>query len=266
MNSTESPHYIGPEEMAKLQPPSIPKPLSEDELQAKQVEAAWQANEPNAQQTHAEQVAAWHQHEKEAAESKLVEARLLQHAAEKEAQEIATASHLDTLTQLPNKEYFENWLESRIAEDPHDLWVGFIDLDHFKKINTLVGHDRADVILQNIANLLQSQVREDQDVITSRRSGDEFLIGIEGATPERVEEIARNIMQVARSIGIAQDGRLVPVIGQQGVDNILPIHLSIGFVRWHEGVDSSALLKKANFAMYEAKEAGRNQYIIQNGD
>lgn len=266
MNSPESPIFISPDEMAKLQPARTPKPLSEAELKARQVESAWQANEPNAQQTHAEQVAAWQQHEKEAAESRLVEAHFLQHAAEAEARAALNENHLDALTQLPNKEYFESWVEGKIEENPEELWVGFIDLDHFKAINTMVGHDRADEILQNIANMLQSQVRQDQDVITGRRSGDEFLLGIEGANQKRVEEIANSIMHIARSIGIASDGRLVPIIGQRSSEDVFPILLSIGFAHWKKGDTSQDILKRANQAMYEAKNSGRDQYYIDEAE
>jgi diguanylate cyclase (GGDEF)-like protein len=194
-------------------------------------------------------------------EQKLQETLAKLYTAERTNQLIVDKTRVDKLTQLPNKEFFEDWLERKVDQKTPNLWVGFVDLDHFREINALVGHDRADEILQQVAKLLQSHIRHTQDLV-AHRSGDEFLIGLDGASRERVGDLGESFLEISSSIAIDADGRLYPTMGGRLQEGSMPLQMSIGFAKLQEGMSAKELRRLANKTMYEAKERGRNQFVI----
>lgn len=171
----------------------------------------------------------------------------------------------DALTELPNKQHIDNWLEQRTRRNPSNLWVGFIDIDHFKSINDRFGHDRADEFLRVIATILESLFRIGQNAIAGRRSGDEFLIAIDGAPQSRIAELVENILEQVSRVGISSNGDVMRLSDEQLHDNnIERLELSIGFVQRIPGMSASELLSSADNAMYSVKEHGRNGYMIVN--
>ena len=171
----------------------------------------------------------------------------------------------DALTELPNKQHIDNWLEQRTRRNPSNLWVGFIDLDHFKSINDRYGHDRADEFLRVIATILESLFRIGQNAIAGRRSGDEFLIAIDGAPQSRIAELAKAILEQVSRVGISSNGDVMRLSDEQLHDKTIErLELSIGFAQIKPGMSASELLSSADNAMYSVKEHGRNGYMIVN--
>ncbi|MDT0495813.1 EAL domain-containing protein [Algiphilus sp. W345] len=161
-------------------------------------------------------------------------------------------AHHDALTDLPNRTMLLGRLEKAIRQSQHHggpLAVLMIDLDHFKQVNDLLGHPVGDQLLLNIANRLQSRVR-DADTV-ARLGGDEFVLVLteidEGnkflATVERIMKAISEPMSI--------DGHelvITPSIG--------------GCVFPTDGTDATTLLKYADTAMYCAKSAGRSNFQL----
>ena len=174
----------------------------------------------------------------------------LRKAAEEEIRQLA---FYDALTQLPNRRLMLDRLQHALVScnrDGHRLALLFIDLDNFKTLNDTLGHDRGDLLLQQVAQRLLACVRESDTV--ARLGGDEFVVILERLsddTQEAIteaeatgEKILNNLNQPYQIVG--NECHSTPSIG---------ITLSR---RYSETVDD--LLKRADIAMYQAKAAGRN--------
>jgi diguanylate cyclase (GGDEF)-like protein/PAS domain S-box-containing protein len=162
-------------------------------------------------------------------------------------------SHLaqhDALTDLPNRILFNDRLTQAIAlaeRQGRQLAVMFIDLDHFKKINDSLGHDVGDKLLQSVAGRLMACVRRSDTV--SRLGGDEFVILL--SQVEHAEDAAFSARKILRALAAPHT-----------IDNkSLDINVSIGVSTYpNDGQDAEGLMNRADNAMYEAKERGRNNY------
>jgi diguanylate cyclase (GGDEF)-like protein/PAS domain S-box-containing protein len=162
-------------------------------------------------------------------------------------------SHLaqhDSLTGVPNRVLFNDRLTQAIAladRQAKQLAVMFIDLDHFKKINDSLGHDVGDKLLKSVADRLTACVRRSDTV--SRLGGDEFVVLL--AQIERPEDAAYSAQKILRALSAPHN--------IDGKD--LDINVSIGISTYPaDGQDAEGLLNRADNAMYEAKEQGRNNY------
>lgn len=155
------------------------------------------------------------------------------------------ASLHDPLTGLPNRALFENRLEHGLVQAKrHDrsLALMFIDLDKFKIINDMYGHDVGDAVLQTISDRLRQNTREEDTVC--RLGGDEFLFLLaEVADREDVAAVAKKIASAIKSPCILSAGTLT-------------VTASIGIASYpQEGTSASALIKSADQAMYKAKRS-----------
>jgi diguanylate cyclase (GGDEF)-like protein len=154
----------------------------------------------------------------------------------------------DPLTGLPNRMLFSDRLQQEAAiakRDKKYFAVLFLDLDEFKPINDMFGHDVGDLLLKKVAKRIQDCVRESDTV--ARFSGDEFLVLF------RAIENKQDAMVVAEKIRHALN-QPFELVGQN-----LQISSSIGVAIYpDQGVDNAQLLKNADIAMYCAKGNGRN--------
>jgi diguanylate cyclase (GGDEF)-like protein/PAS domain S-box-containing protein len=162
-------------------------------------------------------------------------------------------SHLaqhDALTDLPNRVLFNDRLTQAVAlaeRQGKQLAVMFIDLDHFKKINDSLGHDVGDKLLQSVAQRLMACVRRSDTV--SRLGGDEFVILL--SQVEHAEDAAFSARKILRALTAPH------IIDNKSLD----INVSIGVSTYpSDGQDAEGLMNRADNAMYEAKEHGRNNY------
>jgi diguanylate cyclase (GGDEF)-like protein/PAS domain S-box-containing protein len=162
-------------------------------------------------------------------------------------------SHLaqhDALTDLPNRVLFNDRLTQAIAlaeRQGRQLAVMFVDLDHFKKINDSLGHDVGDKLLQSVAGRLIACVRKSDTV--SRLGGDEFVVLL--AQVEHAEDAAYSARKILRALAAPH------IIDRKSLD----LNVSIGVSTYpNDGQDAEGLINRADNAMYEAKEHGRNNY------
>lgn len=169
-------------------------------------------------------------------------------------------AHHDPLTGLPNRSLFLDRLAQALRRGQREegkVAVLFIDLDRFKAINDRCGHDIGDQVLIRVAERLQSVVR-DQDS-AARIGGDEFAVILEGlkALPDSD--------RVASTLVAAFESPLE--IGGLAID----IGASIGIATYPEDGDGiDMLLRRADVAMYHAKQSGRSTYahfrVVMEGD
>ena len=160
----------------------------------------------------------------------------------------------DPLTDLPNRQLLMRQLEAALSRTQDRSAVGalmFIDMDHFKLLNDTLGHDRGDLLLQQVAARLRSCVRAGDTV--ARLGGDEFVVVMMPLVQIEGQAAGQHARQVAELIlsALAQPYELA---GQ-------PYHgtCSIGVTLLHDHEQGLAdWLKQADLAMYQAKAAGRN--------
>jgi diguanylate cyclase (GGDEF)-like protein/PAS domain S-box-containing protein len=158
------------------------------------------------------------------------------------------ASH-DALTGLVNRPEFESRLGRalrRVHEERAEHALLYIDLDQFKLVNDACGHAVGDQLLQQVAKLLATSMRE-RDTL-ARLGGDEFGIILEHCKAEQAQRVAQQICDRMDDFRFVHDGRR------------FRIGASIGLVpvdgRW---TSTEALQQAADTSCYAAKEAGRNR-------
>ena len=171
--------------------------------------------------------------------------------ASKEAQEtIWRHANLDPLTGLPNRRYFMDKLDAALrdfARRPGSHALLFVDLDGFKQVNDLYGHEAGDQLLMEVAHRLCQSVR-DTDVV-ARLGGDEFTMLLRGhAANHQLAYICQQLLdRLSRPFGIASDA--------------VQISASIGVaIAPSDATTADDLVRKADLAMYAAKSLGKNQF------
>lgn len=168
--------------------------------------------------------------------------------------EVRKLAFYDVLTGLPNRRLLVDRIEHALSSTRRKLQYGaivFIDLDNFKQLNDTYGHDKGDILLQEVAKRLKTCVRDIDTV--ARLGGDEFVILIEDLSPDlsqakvHVKVVAGKILQ-ALNTPFDFDGYSHTSTPSMGVAM---------FNRHSNSVEE--LLKQADIAMYQSKNAGRNR-------
>ncbi len=157
----------------------------------------------------------------------------------------------DSLTGLYNRRYLAEIMRteiSRAARAHTPVGIMMVDVDHFKEINDRFGHVFGDYVISSVADILLHNTRESD--LVCRYGGDEFVILLPGSTLE-------NTYKRAEAMRLAiETGRFV----FEGL--ITDITLSVGVSAYPDyAASDEALLKSADKALYEAKEAGRNRVV-----
>lgn len=156
-------------------------------------------------------------------------------------------AEIDALTGLPNRRVMDAHLDDAIERAERDgvrFGIGFVDLNDFKPVNDRLGHGAGDALLIEVAHRLRDAVRP-QDLV-GRIGGDEFLIVL-NAIDDRAE---------ATAIGARLRATLAGIAAVDGT--VLPISASVGVALFPDDADDArALVRAADLAMYEAKEASR---------
>ena len=155
-------------------------------------------------------------------------------------------ANYDKLSGLPNRRLFTAALEDAIAEQDKFV-VLFMDLDNFKVVNDSLGHDAGDVVINTIGQRLKTCLR-DADTL-ARLGGDEFTAILANApSPEQTEDLCQRIISEISA----------PL---QYEERDLRLGISIGAVRVPEDAATvTDILKFADAAMYDAKQAGKMNY------
>ncbi len=170
----------------------------------------------------------------------------------RQEERILHLAHYDTLTNLPNRflsmDRLSQLLMHAKRQQQHAA-VLFMDLDNFKKINDLLGHETGDRLLMEAADRLRQTLRQDDTI--GRLGGDEFIIllgGLKGS--DKLMSIAESLLDKFREPFRIDDRELI-------------LTATIGIALYpQDGEDASTLLRHADSAMFYAKEQGRNNYAF----
>ncbi len=166
--------------------------------------------------------------------------------SEEKYQELATH---DTLTDLVNRSYFIESLESELDQIDEDdsLAVMFIDLDRFKELNDTFGHESGDLVIKTIAHRI-SGVVGDQGLVC-RLGGDEFAILVSPPAQRDVTfDLAMRVLD-----------EVIKPIDVFGNEMYLTCSIGIAMSDTEANAEPQELLRNADAAMYRAKELGRNR-------
>lgn len=168
-------------------------------------------------------------------------------------EEMAT---VDDLTQVSNRRFFMQALKKEVARADrygHPTSLLMIDTDHFKSVNDRFGHDVGDRVLRELAGVLKSRLR-DVDVV-GRLGGEEFAVLMPSTEVGSAVTAARRIKQ-------AVSGMVVTAAGHD-----IQTTVSIGVACSHcQGTSDKGLLKRADLAMYRAKDLGRDRVSVDGVD
>ncbi|MCL4434489.1 MAG: EAL domain-containing protein [Actinobacteria bacterium] len=165
-------------------------------------------------------------------------------------QQISHMAWHDALTGLPNRRLLEDRANQALvhaARAGDVVCMFFVDLDHFKEVNDVLGHAAGDDLIIEVATRLSRTVRQ-QDTV-ARLGGDEFAILLPGLSdPEAIEALARRML-ASLSMPFNMSGQEVYVTGSIGVA-MAP----------RDGNTYDELLSSADAAMYRSKEMGKNTF------
>ena len=182
----------------------------------------------------------------------IIERRKLENQLEHTRKELDHLARHDTLTGLPNRMLFHERLQQSLVRSRRErsmMALLFVDLDRFKCVNDLFGHETGDMLLTQVAHDIQALLREADTV--ARMGGDEFTIILSNITHiEDATLVAEKIItRLCRPFRIQSNTcRIGASIGV----SIYPMH----------GENADALLKTADAAMYHVKEKGRNHFLL----
>jgi diguanylate cyclase (GGDEF)-like protein len=169
---------------------------------------------------------------------------------------LGIAAHTDPLTRIYNKGYLLEALDAEFkrARALHlDLSVLFFDLDRFRRINNTHGHDAGDFALEEFTALIRSGHLRPKDIF-ARYGGEEFVVLLSGTGARAAAELAERLRSAIESHAFIYQGRKLSITTSLGVAALDPTMAS-----------AAALLKAADRAMYQAKQAGRNRVAVHRG-
>ena len=160
--------------------------------------------------------------------------------------------NLDALTRLHNRGAFDDVLAKQVdfsflAGQPMALMM--VDLDNFKQINDTHGHPGGDVVLQTVANTLIQLFPRRSDFI-ARYGGEEFALILVDAEPDDLTPLGERILDAVRALEIDY------------LDSCISLTCSIGIATGTPQDSSETLLRRADAALYQAKQDGRDRLVL----
>ena len=161
-------------------------------------------------------------------------------------------SHTDALTFLPNRKWIISNLQHEVMFSDRygtPLAISMLDIDHFKKVNDTYGHMAGDDVLRKLAIELRDHIRHPDSI--GRYGGEEFLVILPHSTVQAAAEQAERLCRHIRSLQI------------QSAENTIALTISIGIAQYKiHNEDWQEFLSRADNALYQAKNKGRNQWVI----
>lgn len=150
---------------------------------------------------------------------------------------------IDPLTKAFNRKFYNNFVNDK--KYFKNLSIQMIDIDHFKKINDTYGHDAGDYVLSELVKVIKQGIRKTDKIV--RLGGEEFTILSPNTTSEEGCMMAQRICKLVEHSKFVYEGQVIPVT------------VSIGLANQIEASEPTKLAKKADKALYMAKQNGRNQ-------
>lgn len=153
----------------------------------------------------------------------------------------------DKLTGLANRQAFDLLIQQALSESRRNktpLLAVLIDIDHFKEINDRLGHLAGDSVIQQVATVIKAALRESD--IVCRWGGEEFLVMLKGPTADHGRPLAEKLRRAVET-GAFHHG-----------ETVVPVTISLGIAAYINGETPDQLIARADKALYDAKNRGRN--------
>lgn len=171
-------------------------------------------------------------------------------------QELTALSQKDGLTKIANRRYFDHYLQQKweqLRREEEPLSVILLDIDYFKQYNDYYGHLQGDECLKTLAETLSQAIKRSTDLV-ARYGGEEFVLVLPDTDKSGAVTIAKKIQSA-----IAQ--HKIPHASHLSSDQVT---VSLGIATVIPTVEGSweKLLSHADFALYQAKEQGRDRYSV----
>jgi diguanylate cyclase (GGDEF)-like protein len=169
-------------------------------------------------------------------------------------------SRLDGLTNIPNRREYDNIIKQefkRAQRSGLSLTLLMMDIDYFKRYNDTYGHGMGDECLKKVASVFADVVKRTGDMV-ARYGGEEFIIILPHTDTKGASRIADEILNEVRALNIPHEQSLVA--------NMVTLSIGIAATIPSQSDNYHSLEKKADEALYRAKESGRNRWCIDEED
>jgi diguanylate cyclase (GGDEF)-like protein/PAS domain S-box-containing protein len=166
--------------------------------------------------------------------------------------ELRRMATIDSLTGINNRRHFMEMARKelkRARRYRHDFSVIMMDIDHFKNVNDTYGHSTGDRVLRECCEVSVNQLREED--VMGRLGGEEFAIALAECDMRGAEHVAERLRATISSHVVTIDGNPIHFTVSMGVAELGP-----------DGDDLESMLERADTALYQAKENGRNQVRV----
>ncbi|SDT90685.1 sensor domain-containing diguanylate cyclase [Halopseudomonas salegens] len=242
-------HWAGPQELVPVQDAVTDiQPLPEGPFVAWQVELRqhslrWLAIEEQAAQDLAEDLAV---------SVSVQEVEQLMTQLQRANEQLETLAHTDPLTRIWNRYRIEQAIDAEISAGERygrAFSLLLFDIDNFKAVNDTHGHELGDQVLAKMAEVVMGALRSSD--LFGRWGGEEFIV-------LAVETGAADAGLLAERLRVAVAETSFPPLAQ--------VTISVGAARWQSGETRKQLIARADQAMYQAKQAGRNQTVLARAD
>jgi len=154
---------------------------------------------------------------------------------------------IDALTGAYNRRAFHTILDRAVATysiDHQEFVLALIDIDHFKRVNDRYGHQKGDEVLRKLVNHFKSKIRHSDTVI--RYGGEEFIVCFTHIDMKKAVSIMEGMCRSVESLKLLENEKLT---------------ISAGISKLEASDTSASILSRADAALYEAKESGRNRVV-----
>lgn len=165
-------------------------------------------------------------------------------------------SMYDALTNIRNRRFFDETFETTFLEakrDKKSLAVLMIDIDFFKPYNDNYGHGQGDIALKKVAKALEKTIKRPSDFV-ARYGGEEFVILLKDINKDGVEAVANNLLNAVRELKITHEF--------SKIENYVTVSIGASFYNSNSDITKLELLLKADEALYNVKNSGRNNFAI----
>ncbi|MDD2508048.1 MAG: diguanylate cyclase [Aliarcobacter skirrowii] len=165
-------------------------------------------------------------------------------------------SMYDALTNIRNRRFFDETFETTFLEAKRDklsLAVLMIDIDFFKPYNDNYGHGQGDIALKKVAKALEKTIKRPSDFV-ARYGGEEFVILLKDINKDGVEAVANNLLNAVRELKITHEF--------SKIENYVTVSIGASFYNSNSDITKLELLLKADEALYNVKNSGRNNFAI----
>ncbi|WP_100643752.1 diguanylate cyclase [Alteromonas facilis] len=169
--------------------------------------------------------------------------------------ELEAVSRIDGLTRLYNRRFWQEQFEreyKRSLRSEEPATVIMLDIDHFKRVNDTYGHQAGDKVIQSLADVIKTLIRETD--YAGRYGGEEFAILLPDTPVVQANYVAERLRKASEKVVVEHDGQRITFT------------ISVGAAEFHSSYTTAlAWLEDADQALYAAKESGRNQVKIYEG-